>query len=130
MAAFDGGVSINVHSGSLKHLRIKAGPQRDRYVHDLVFKAKILGRREAWENEHPDIPVPETDFYRYLDTTWETVDHDDQNSLNNDPGNLIRMRRSENTAKMMRHRVAAATATAKAKAKPKQKFVPDPSVPF
>jgi hypothetical protein len=49
MGAFSGGVSINVHckSGKMRHLRIKAGPQRDEYVHALIFKAKILGRREA-----------------------------------------------------------------------------------
>jgi len=60
MPKFINGVSENVHGKQhkLKHLRIKAGKQRDVYVHDLVFKAKILGRREAWESIHPDRPVP------------------------------------------------------------------------
>lgn len=111
MGTFRGGVSINEHSAhrnghsKMKHLRIKAGPQRDQYVHHLTFKAIIFGRREAWMREHPDgTPVPEDDFYRYLDFTYETVDHDDQNSLNNDPGNLKRMKRGANTAKGNRHR--------------------------
>jgi HNH endonuclease len=105
MSAFKNGVSENVHVKGLKlkHLRIKAGKQRDEYVHTLVFKVKILGRREAFDREHPGEPVPDNDFYSYL-RDYETVDHDDQDSLNNDPGNLNRMTRRENTAKMMRHR--------------------------
>lgn len=105
MPSFKNGVSTNLHSGkTMKHLRIKAGPGRDRYVHDLVFEAKILGRREAFEHEHPGVPIPADDFYRYLDPTWETVDHHDQDSLNNDPANLNRMARSANTAKGNHHR--------------------------
>jgi len=103
---FKNGISPNVHvkGKKLKHLRIKAGPQRDRYLHDIVFEAKVLGRRESWEREHPDQPVPVNDFYSYLDLTWETVDHHDQDSLNNSPGNLVRMKRGDNAAKANRHR--------------------------
>jgi hypothetical protein len=105
MSAFKNGVSENVHvkGKKLRHLRIKAGPQRDRYVHDVVFEAKILGRREAFEHERPGEPIPEDDFYAYL-RDYETVDHDDNDSLNNAPINLQRMTRGENTAKMMRNR--------------------------
>ena len=103
MTAFAGGTYINDRRG-MRHIRICAGPQRDRYIHDIIFEAKILGRREAWAAEHPDQPVPETDFYRYLDTSWETVDHHDDDSLNNAPENLVRMRRSENAAKASRAR--------------------------
>jgi hypothetical protein len=101
---FKNGISANTHvkGKKLKHLRIKAGPQRDRYLHDIVFEAKILGRRESWEREHPGQPVPVNEFYSYLDLTWETVDHHDQDSLNNSPGNLVRMKRGENTAKANR----------------------------
>lgn len=104
MPKFRNGVSINVHckSRKMKHLRIKAGPQRDFYVHDLVFKAKIIGRREAYMLEHPDQPIPENEFYSFLDLTFETVDHHDQNSLNNDPDNLKRMTRSANVSKANR----------------------------
>ena len=104
--AFLNGVSINVHSRTkkLKHLRIKAGPQRDCYVHDLVFKAKIMGRREAFTALFPNQPVPEDDFYRYLDLTFEVVDHHDEDSMNNEPENLNRMRRGANAAKGVRHK--------------------------
>jgi hypothetical protein len=105
MGKFINGVSINEHSAhhnghsKMKHLRIRAGKQRDQYVHLLVFHAKIMGGREAWAMEHPGQPVPETDFYRYLDLTYETVDHDDNDSLNNSPENLNRMTRGKNAAK-------------------------------
>ena len=105
---FQGGVSENFHvkGKKLRHLRIKAGPQRDQYVHALVFQAKILGRREAWAQLHPDgTTPPEDDFYRYIDLTYETVDHDNNDSLDNDPSNLVRMRRGDNTAKANRRRV-------------------------
>jgi hypothetical protein len=103
MAKFKNGVSINTHSGKkLKHLRIKAGKQRDVYVHDLVFKAKIIGRREAYMLEHPGELIPANDFYSFLDLTFETVDHDDNDSLNNDPENLKRMTRGDNTRKANR----------------------------
>src|ERR1039457_3950582 len=94
MAAFKNGVSENVHvkGKKLKHLRVKAGPQRDQYVHAIVFEAKILGRREAWDRLNPSQPCPEDEFYSYLQS-HETIDHDDQDSLNNSPGNLVRMTR-------------------------------------
>ena len=122
MSAFNGGVSENVHckKHKLRHLRIKAGVQRDRYVYDIVFEAKILGRREAWEQLNPDAPVPDNDFYRYLDPTWETVDHHDQDSLNNSPGNLNRMKRGDNTAKVNRNRAR----------KRKEKWENEKDVPF
>ena len=106
---FKNGISPNIHikGKKLKHLRIKAGPQRDRYLHDIVFEAKILGRREAYMREHDlinDLSVPQNEFYSYLDLTWETVDHHDQDSLNNSPGNLVRMKRGDNAAKANRHR--------------------------
>jgi hypothetical protein len=106
MPPFKNGVSPNVHvkGKKLRHLRIKAGPQRDLYVHDIVFRAKILGRREAFGVLRPGEPIPEDDFYSYLDTTFETVDHPDQDSMNNDAGNLVRMKRGDNTAKANRHR--------------------------
>jgi hypothetical protein len=107
--AFKNGTSVNVHSKGrkMKHLRIKAGPQRDCYLHDIIFRAKILGRREAYMREHGlinDLSIPENEFYSYLDTTFETVDHDDQDSLNNEPSNLVRMTRGRNAAKANKHR--------------------------
>jgi len=126
--AFKNGISENVHikGKKLKHLRIKAGPQRDRYVHDLVFEAKILGRREAYEHEllNLDKPIPENDFYRYLDPTWETVDHDNQDSLDNSPTNLVRMTRGDNVRKA--NRVNGDKRRAKKKMNNKEKE----SVPF
>jgi hypothetical protein len=107
MPNFNGGVSKNTHVKGKKlcHLRVKAGPQRDQYVHSLIFQAKILGRREAWIALHPDgTPPPEDDFYRYIDLTFETVDHDDNDSLNNSPENLVRMTRGDNTIKANRRR--------------------------
>lgn len=99
MGGFKYGVSVNVHcrKKKLKHLRIKAGPQRDQYVHDLVCRAKIIGRRESWEREHPGVPVPDNDFYSL---EFETVDHDNGNSLDNTPANLIPMTNSENVRRM------------------------------
>ena len=108
MGKFVNGASVNVHckAKKLKHIRIKAGAQRDRYLHDIVFEAKILGRREAWARIYPEQPDPPADddrFYTYIDTVWETVDHHDQDSLNNSPANLQRMTRAANTAKANRH---------------------------
>ena len=54
------------HHKPLKYLRISAGPLRGQYVHRLVMEAK-LGR-----------PL----------TADETVDHEDGNSLNDNPSNL------------------------------------------
>jgi hypothetical protein len=115
---FLNGCSENVHvkGRKLRHIRVKAGPQRDRYLHNIIIEAKILGRREAFEREHPGQPVPENEFYSYLDRTWETVDHHDDDSLNNDPANLVRMKRGENTAKANRHRAAKNKAERSARA--------------
>jgi len=124
---FNGGTYVNDRRG-MKHIRICAGKQRDCYVHDIIFEAKILGRREAWILMNPTQPIPETDFYRYLDTSWETVDHSNDDSLDNSPGNLVRMRRSENAAKGNKSRAAKKKNSSDRKAK--RKFVPDPNVPF
>jgi hypothetical protein len=62
-----------------KYLRISAGPQRKRYVHDLVMEAK-LGRKLEGD---------------------ETVEHLDGNGLNVDPGNLIVVTRKVNS--QLRH---------------------------
>ena len=66
---FKNGISPNIHvkGKKLKHLRIKAGPQRDRYLHDIVFEAKILGRRESYMREHDPVmicPFRRTSFTR------------------------------------------------------------------
>lgn len=50
----------------MKYLRIVAGPQRGEYVHRLIVAARI-GRPLA---------------------SWETVDHKNGNTLDNDPANL------------------------------------------
>lgn len=104
MPKFKGGVSINDHArngSKMRHLRIKAGPQRDEYVHSLVCRAKIAGRRESFEREHPGVAIPNNDFYSLI---YETVEHDDGDSLNNEPTNLIPMTRAENTRRMMERR--------------------------
>jgi hypothetical protein len=101
---FKNGVSINNHAkngNKMQHLRIKAGPQRDHYVHDLVCRAKIIGRRESFEREHPGQPIPETEFYSL---SYETVEHDNGNSLDNEPTNLIPMTLSENVRRMNQRR--------------------------
>lgn len=66
--------TINRPSG-VPRLRIKAGPQRDKYVHTLVAEA-MLGR--------------------YLRAD-ETVEHVDGNSLNNEWTNLRIVPRAENS---------------------------------
>jgi len=106
------GVSINNHArngNKMHHLRIKAGPQRDEYVHSLVCRAKITGRRESWEREHPGQLIPDSDFYS-LD--YETVEHDNGNSLDNEPTNLIPMTQAENTRRMMERRYPKETSCA------------------
>lgn len=64
------GTIVNVHGRPgcrrTAHLRIKAGPQRDRYVHELVAEA-MLGRELL---------------------PGEQVDHIDGDTLNNDWRNL------------------------------------------
>lgn len=83
---FSGGVSINYPHGRkcvdgqprekpAKYLLVRAGPQRGRYVHDLIMEAK-LGR------------LLERD---------ETVEHKDGNGLNVDPDNLIVVTKRVNT---------------------------------
>jgi len=119
---FKNGVSINVHckQKKLKHLRIKAGPQRDQYVHDLVCKAKIIGRREAWTKEHPGQPIPENDDFYSLE--YETVDHDNGDSLDNDPVNLVPMTNAENVRRMNERRARKrAEKLAEKKARERQK---------
>ena len=58
-----------------KYLRITAGPQRGRYVHDLIAEAR-MGR--LLEND-------------------ETVEHIDGNGLNVEPDNLIVVTKAVNT---------------------------------
>ena len=70
------------NDGSRRYIRVSAGPQRDKYVHDLIMEAK-LGRPLA---KH------------------ETVEHRDGNGLNNDPANLELMTRPENTRAMLKRR--------------------------
>ena len=60
------GTCINVTSTGMRYLRIRSGPQRNRYVHQLVAEA-MLGRELRSDEE---------------------VDHKDQNTLNNDWRNL------------------------------------------
>ena len=70
MAKSSYGVSHNTtkqkNGKKIKYLRIHSGPLRDVYVHRLV--AEALLRRRLKDNE--------------------TVDHEDQNSLNPDPPNI------------------------------------------
>jgi hypothetical protein len=124
------GTSVNIHCKKykVKHIRIKAGCQRDRYVHDIVFEAKILGRREAWELIHPDQPIPDLEFFRYLDTTWETIDHSNNDSLDNAGSNLVRMSRPDHAAKT--NKAAREKREQKRKAKAKAEQASDTSVPF
>ena len=91
MAAFSGGVSVAYPHGKngpdgkprakpAKYLIVKAGPQRDKYVHDLIMEA-VLGR--PLEND-------------------ETVEHRDGDGLNvglhaDGKPNLIVVTRSINT---------------------------------
>jgi len=72
---FSGGVSVNKMHYEVRYLRIKAGPQRDKYVHILVAEAKI-GRKLL---------------------SSETVEHIDGNGLNVDPSNLTVVTRPENS---------------------------------
>jgi hypothetical protein len=58
-----------------KYIRISAGPQRGKYVHDLIAEAK-LGRPLEGD---------------------ETAEHKDGNGLNVDPDNIIVVTRSVNT---------------------------------
>jgi hypothetical protein len=73
----------------IAYLRVSAGPQRDRYVHQLVAEA-MLGRPLAADEE---------------------VDHEDQNTLNNDWRNLKVKTTTEHThttnRRMKERRIAA-----------------------
>jgi HNH endonuclease len=62
-----------------KYLRITAGPQRGKYVHDLIAEAR-LGRELEGD---------------------ETVEHKDGNGLNVAPGNLVVVTKTVNT--QLRH---------------------------
>jgi hypothetical protein len=66
----------------VQYLRIKAGPQRDMYVHKLVAEAKL--GRELRDDE--------------------TVEHEDGDTLNNRWTNLKVVSRPENTALMHERR--------------------------
>ena len=79
-----GGVTVNKLKG-VEYLRVSAGPQRGKYVHQLVAEAK-LGR--------PLEP-------------WETVEHDNGNSFDNSWNNILIVSRPENTKRMMARRKKA-----------------------
>lgn len=72
--------TITRNGRTIIYLRISSGPQRDRYVHQLVAEAK-LGR--------PLLP-------------HEEVDHDDGNTLNNDWRNLVVRTKPEHGRKTRR----------------------------
>jgi hypothetical protein len=77
------GTYLNQTQGpATPYIRICAGPQRGRYVHDLVLEAK-LGRRLG---------------------TYETAEHRDGNTLNNDWENIRLLTRSANVSAMHRRR--------------------------
>jgi hypothetical protein len=80
LATFKNGTCINnCNDKERKYLRITAGPQRGRYVHDLILEAKI-GRRLL---------------------PHETAEHSDGNGLNNDPSNITGpVSRADNTRAM------------------------------
>lgn len=80
MGKFNGGVSVNTcgNNGKYQRLRIKAGPQRDRYVDEIILEAK-LGR-----------PLGD----------GMTVEHQDGNSLNVEPANLLEVTQSMNVVMM------------------------------
>jgi hypothetical protein len=87
VAPFRGGVSINhCNDKTRRYLRIRSGPQKGRYVHDLILEAK-LGRALL---------------------PGETAEHVDGNGLNCDFTNIIGpVNRSENTNLMQRRRNGA-----------------------
>lgn len=80
MPAFRDGTRVNIckrqkDGRELKYLRISAGPQRGKYVHQIVAEA-MLGRALLPNEE---------------------VDHQDQNTLNNDWTNLVVRVNTEHT---------------------------------
>lgn len=83
---FKNGVYVNRPNGKSSrkaYLRVCAGPQRGRYVHDLILEAKI-GRKLL---------------------PGETAEHKDGNGLNCDPDNIIGpVFRDENTRLMQKRR--------------------------
>lgn len=83
MSKFSDGTYVNrCHDPNRRYLRISAGPQRGRYVHDLILEAKI-GRPLRMR---------------------ETAEHKDGNGLNCDPNNIVGpVSRAENT-RMARER--------------------------
>lgn len=77
------GVALNTitrNGKSQRYLRITSGPQRDRYVHQLVAEAKL--GRELGPNEE--------------------VDHNDGDTLNNDWRNLVVRSKPEHGRKTRR----------------------------
>lgn len=92
MSAFNGGVVTHRsrnHGNTTNYLRIKAGPCRDKYVHNLIAEAKI-GRKLL-----PD----------------ETVEHLNGNGLDCSPDNLVVVTRAENS-RLMQERLKAGGETA------------------
>jgi hypothetical protein len=81
MPKFKKGTSVNTNG----YIRIKAGPQRDQYVHVMILEAK-LGRkiRQGY-----------------------TVHHENWNKLDNDPSNLSEITLKEHTALENKHRAAS-----------------------
>ena len=87
MPPFKDGTAVNTieRAGLVQqYIRITAGPQRGRYVHQLVAEAK-LGR--------PLLPN-------------EEVDHEDGDTFNNDPPNLIVREKTEH-GRLTRQRATA-----------------------
>ncbi len=83
MPPFTCGVSLNTIERcglEIKYLRITSGPQRGRYVHQLVMEARLGRPLEAHEE----------------------VDHDDGNTLNNHFANLVLTTKAEHGRKTRR----------------------------
>lgn len=92
MPAFKDGVAVNTIERAgleIKYLRITAGPQRGRYVHQIVMEA-MLGRPLASNEE---------------------VDHADGDTFNNSYLNLQLMDASEHAKKTRRQQTERRTQT-------------------